>query len=199
VSSSPSLSKCGLPRLRRDMLTNSHLLLEYVGGGELFDRLVKHGKLHADEASQYFQQIISGVSYCHHFGIAHRDLKPENILIDHHNRVKVADFGLAALQQPGNLLRTSCGSPHYASPEIVSVSPFFFLPPYGIYQSPLNPSQFYLLLRAYFAPAGAELTDRESNITEQQQISGHAESSCTPYAQEDFHSMMKTQGHYYKK
>jgi serine/threonine-protein kinase HSL1 (negative regulator of Swe1 kinase) len=109
----------------RDKLTDSHLLLEYVGGGELFDRLVKHGKLQADEASQYFQQIISGVSYCHHFGIAHRDLKPENILIDHHNRVKVADFGLAALQQPGNLLRTSCGSPHYASPEIVSVSPSF--------------------------------------------------------------------------
>jgi serine/threonine protein kinase len=111
----------------RDKLTDSHLLLEYVGGGELFDRLVKHGKLQADEASQYFQQIISGVSYCHHFGIAHRDLKPENILIDHHNRVKVADFGLAALQQPGNLLRTSCGSPHYASPEIVSVSPFFHM------------------------------------------------------------------------
>jgi serine/threonine protein kinase len=159
----------------RNKLTNSHLLLEYVGGGELFDRLVKHGKLHADEASQYFQQIISGVSYCHHFGIAHRDLKPENILIDHHNRVKVADFGLAALQQPGNLLRTSCGSPHYASPEIVSVSPPFFLLPYDTYHSSLNLFQFYLLLRSHFAPTGAELINRESNITEQQQISGHAE------------------------
>jgi len=102
-------------------LMSRHLLLEYVGGGELFDRLVNLGRLGADEASQYFQQIISGVSYCHHFNIAHRDLKPENLLIDAHNRVKVADFGLAALQQPGRLLQTSCGSPHYASPEIVSV------------------------------------------------------------------------------
>jgi serine/threonine protein kinase len=103
--------------------TRRHLLLEYVGGGELFDRLVNEGRLHPDEASQYFQQIISGVSYCHNFNIAHRDLKPENLLIDGNNRVKVADFGLAALQQPGRLLDTSCGSPHYASPEIVSVSP----------------------------------------------------------------------------
>ena len=140
-----------LPRLRRAswQANPSHLLLEYVGGGELFDRLVKHGKLHADEASQYFQQIISGVSYCHHFGIAHRDLKPENILIDHHNRVKVADFGLAALQQPGNLLRTSCGSPHYASPEIVSVSPCSTLLSYEIDHTSFNPSQFYLLLLMY--------------------------------------------------
>ena len=79
------------------------------------------------------------MSYCHHFGIAHRDLKPENILIDHHNRVKVADFGLAALQQPGNLLRTSCGSPHYASPEIVSVSPLSTLLSYDIYHTLLSP------------------------------------------------------------
>jgi serine/threonine protein kinase len=105
-------------------------------------------------------------------------------LIDHHNRVKVADFGLAALQQPGNLLRTSCGSPHYASPENVSVSPS---------------SLVTYFLDTCIAPNGAELTDRESNITEQQQISGHAESSYTPYAQVDFHSTMRIQGHYFKK
>ena len=85
------------PILDELVLTRRHLLLEYVGGGELFDRLVNEGRLHPDEASQYFQQIISGVSYCHNFNIAHRDLKPENLLIDGNNRVKVADFGLAAV------------------------------------------------------------------------------------------------------
>lgn len=96
--------------------------MEYVEGGELFDYLVKRGKLHADEALHYFQQIISGVDYCHRFNICHRDLKPENLLLDKEKNIKIADFGMAALERGGQLLETSCGSPHYASPEIVAVS-----------------------------------------------------------------------------
>lgn len=95
--------------------------MEYVEGGELFDYLVKRGKLHADEALHYFQQIISGVDYCHRFNICHRDLKPENLLLDGEKNIKIADFGMAALERDNKLLETSCGSPHYASPEIVSV------------------------------------------------------------------------------
>ena len=96
--------------------------MEYVPGGELFDYLVRKGKLGADEALHYFQQIISGVDYCHRFNICHRDLKPENLLLDSERNIKIADFGMAALERSGKLLETSCGSPHYASPEIVSVS-----------------------------------------------------------------------------
>ncbi|EIW69671.1 hypothetical protein TREMEDRAFT_30370 [Tremella mesenterica DSM 1558] len=96
------------------------LILEYVEGGELFDYLVSKGRLHPDEASHYFQQIISAVDYCHRFNICHRDLKPENILLDANRNVKIADFGMAALEYKGKMLETSCGSPHYASPEIVS-------------------------------------------------------------------------------
>lgn len=99
-----------------------YLVLEYVEGGELFDYLVSQGRLHADEASRYFQQIIAGVDYCHRFNICHRDLKPENLLLDSEGNIKIADFGMAALEPSGRLLETSCGSPHYASPEIVMVS-----------------------------------------------------------------------------
>jgi serine/threonine protein kinase len=97
------------------------LILEYVAGGELFDYLVSKGRLRPPEARAYFRQIIFGLHYCHSFNICHRDLKPENLLLDGTKRiVKVADFGMAALQPSEKMLETSCGSPHYASPEIVS-------------------------------------------------------------------------------
>lgn len=69
------------------------MIMEYVSGGELFDYIVKHGKLKEYEARRFFQQIISGVDYCHRHMIVHRDLKPENLLLDHNLHVKIADFG----------------------------------------------------------------------------------------------------------
>ncbi|WFD19188.1 Transcription factor [Malassezia caprae] len=97
------------------------LVMEYVAGGELFDFLVARGRLPPNEARMYFRQIIFGVDYCHTFSICHRDLKPENLLLDGtRTTVKIADFGMAALQTTEKMLETSCGSPHYASPEIVS-------------------------------------------------------------------------------
>ncbi|KAG2736260.1 hypothetical protein G9P44_000350 [Scheffersomyces stipitis] len=97
-----------------------YLVLEYVEGGELFDLLVERGPLQEVEAIKYFRQIILGTAYCHALGICHRDLKPENLLLDAALNVKLADFGMAALESNGKLLETSCGSPHYAAPEIVS-------------------------------------------------------------------------------
>ncbi|KAF8317788.1 uncharacterized protein EI90DRAFT_3084997 [Cantharellus anzutake] len=99
-----------------------YLLLEYVEGGELFDHLVSKGRLPLQEALCYFKQIISGVDYCHQFNICHRDLKPENLLLNANRNIKIADFGMAALELHGGtgFLQTSCGSPHYASPEIVA-------------------------------------------------------------------------------
>ena len=68
----------------------------------------------------YLRQILAGVGYCHSLNICHRDLKPENILLTKTGQIKVADFGMAALHQgPGHKLETSCGSPHYAAPEVV--------------------------------------------------------------------------------
>jgi len=53
---------------------------------------------------------------------SHRDLKPENLLLDEKNNIKIADFGMASLQPEGSMLETSCGSPHYACPEVIRVS-----------------------------------------------------------------------------
>ncbi|WRT63695.1 uncharacterized protein IL334_000618 [Kwoniella shivajii] len=97
-----------------------YLIMEYVPGGELFDYLVKRGRLPISEALHYFQQIILAVDYCHRFNICHRDLKPENLLLDKDKNIKVADFGMAAWEAGERMLETSCGSPHYASPEIVA-------------------------------------------------------------------------------
>lgn len=100
--------------------TDIFMIMEYVSGGELFDYIVKHGKLKEYEAKRFFQQIISGVDYCHRHMIVHRDLKPENLLLDHNLHVKIADFGLSNMMMDGEFLRTSCGSPNYAAPEVIS-------------------------------------------------------------------------------
>ncbi|KAJ4902396.1 SNF1-related protein kinase 1.3 [Raphanus sativus] len=97
-----------------------YVVMEYVKSGELFDYIVEKGKLHEDEARYLFQQIISGVEYCHQNKIAHRDLKPENILLDTKCNIKIADFGLSNVMLDGHFLKTSCGSPNYAAPEVIS-------------------------------------------------------------------------------
>ncbi|CAI5454938.1 unnamed protein product [Caenorhabditis angaria] len=96
-----------------------YLLLEHVSGGELFDYLVRKGRLMSKEARKFFRQIISALDFCHAHNICHRDLKPENLLLDERNNIKVADFGMASLQVEGSMLETSCGSPHYACPEVI--------------------------------------------------------------------------------
>ncbi|RMD39206.1 hypothetical protein DV735_g5920, partial [Chaetothyriales sp. CBS 134920] len=96
-----------------------YLVLEYVQGGELFDYVSSNGALPEEEAVRLFRQIIAGLSHCHRYNICHRDLKPENILLDANRNVKLADFGMAALQPRDKWLNTSCGSPHYAAPEVI--------------------------------------------------------------------------------
>ncbi|OQV19619.1 5'-AMP-activated protein kinase catalytic subunit alpha-2 [Hypsibius exemplaris] len=100
--------------------TDIFMIMEYVSGGELFDYIVKHGRLKETEARRFFQQIISGVAYCHRHMVVHRDLKPENLLLDFKLNVKIADFGLSNMMMDGEFLRTSCGSPNYAAPEVIS-------------------------------------------------------------------------------
>ncbi|KAF2973503.1 hypothetical protein GQX73_g229 [Xylaria multiplex] len=95
------------------------MVLEYAGG-ELFDFIVSHGKLEEEQARRFFQQMICAVEYCHRHKVVHRDLKPENLLLDHQLNVKIADFGLSNIMTDGNFLKTSCGSPNYAAPEVIS-------------------------------------------------------------------------------
>ncbi|CAD5163841.1 unnamed protein product [Musa acuminata subsp. malaccensis] len=102
--------------------TKIYMVLEFVNGGELFDKILK-GKLSEEEGRRLFQQLIDAVSYCHDKGVYHRDLKPENVLVDAKGDIKISDFGLSALPQHlGNdgLLHTTCGSPNYIAPEVLS-------------------------------------------------------------------------------
>jgi len=95
------------------------LVLEYIEGGELFDYIVANRRLKEPEAIRFFRQVISAVEYCHSNLVIHRDLKPENLLLDADKNIKINDFGLSNLMNPGNFLETYCGSPLYSSPEII--------------------------------------------------------------------------------
>ncbi|XP_011071316.1 CBL-interacting serine/threonine-protein kinase 1-like [Sesamum indicum] len=100
-----------------------YMVLEYVNGGELFERIASKGKFTEAKGRKLFQQLIDGVSYCHNKGVFHRDLKLENVLIDASGSIKITDFGLSALPQhlrDDGLLHTTCGSPNYVAPEILS-------------------------------------------------------------------------------
>jgi 5'-AMP-activated protein kinase catalytic alpha subunit len=101
--------------------TKIYIILEFITGGELFDKIVHHGRLSEAEARRYFQQLIDGVDYCHSKGVYHRDLKPENLLLDSLGNMKISDFGLSALPEQGvSMLQTTCGTPNYVAPEVLS-------------------------------------------------------------------------------
>ncbi|KAG8708756.1 Protein kinase [Ceratobasidium sp. 394] len=102
--------------------TDIIMVIEFAGA-ELFDTLAKHGRLTEETARSIFQQLVSAVAHSHKYKVIHRDLKPENILIDWSGPVpdvKVIDFGLSNVMTDGDFLRTSCGSPCYACPEVIS-------------------------------------------------------------------------------
>lgn len=100
------------------------LVTEYVSGGDIYSLLERRGRVSEAEARNYFQQLISALEYCHSQAIVHRDLKPENLLLDSSSIIKLADFGLATHFQDGTHCLSSCGSPNYAAPEIVSCSAY---------------------------------------------------------------------------
>lgn len=104
--------------------------MQFAPGGELFDHIVKNQRLSEKESAKYLQQILSGVQYLHKFNIVHRyrminpylfrDLKPENLLLDDNCNIKIVDFGLSNTYKPNEQLKTACGSPCYAPPEMIA-------------------------------------------------------------------------------
>ncbi|XP_062401445.1 NUAK family SNF1-like kinase 2 [Sardina pilchardus] len=100
------------------------IVMEYASRGDLYDYLSQRQKIGEAEARHLFRQIVSAVHYCHRNGIVHRDLKLENILLDGDCNIKIADFGLSNLYHGDEYLQTFCGSPLYASPEIVNGRPY---------------------------------------------------------------------------
>ena len=96
------------------------IIMEYCENGELYEYIVEKRRLKEEESAYYYFQLINGLEYIHSKNIVHRDLKPENLLITKDNILKIIDFGLCNYHDINNLLSTPCGSPSYASPEMVS-------------------------------------------------------------------------------
>ena len=93
--------------------------MEYASNGELFDYIVSQTRIKEQEACKIFQQVIAGIEYIHKLNVVHRDLKPENLLLDHNHQIKIVDFGLSNTYKDKELLKTACGSPCYAAPEMI--------------------------------------------------------------------------------
>ena len=96
------------------------IIMEYCEKGELYEYIVEKRRLKEEESAYYYFQLINGLEFIHSKNIVHRDLKPENLLITNDNILKIIDFGLCNYHDINNLLSTPCGSPSYASPEMVS-------------------------------------------------------------------------------
>ncbi|CAM8906914.1 unnamed protein product [Rhodiola kirilowii] len=108
----------------KEVLTPTHLaiVMEYAAGGELFERICNAGRFSEDEARYFFQQLISGVNYCHSLQICHRDLKLENTLLDGSPapRLKICDFGYSKSSLLHSRPKSTVGTPAYIAPEVLS-------------------------------------------------------------------------------
>ncbi|XP_078435932.1 serine/threonine-protein kinase SAPK10-like isoform X2 [Wolffia australiana] len=118
-----SLRHPNIVRFKEVILTPTHLaiVMEYASGGELFERICKSGRFSEDEARYFFQQLISGVSYCHSMEVCHRDLKLENTLLDGSfaPRLKICDFGYSKSSLLHSQPKSTVGTPAYIAPEVL--------------------------------------------------------------------------------
>ncbi|XP_037611310.1 myosin light chain kinase, smooth muscle-like isoform X1 [Sebastes umbrosus] len=99
------------------------MVMEYIAGGELFERIVDDNFEHTEPTSaRYMQQILEGMQYVHKQNIVHLDLKPENIVcVDTTGtRIKIIDFGLASELEEGKPLMVMHGTPEFVAPEVIS-------------------------------------------------------------------------------
>lgn len=100
-----------------------HLVLPFLEGGELFEKIKSKGLYRESDARPVMRQFFSALEYIHAKNIVHRDLKPENLLLaskSNNSDLMIADFGLATvLESPEQKLYSRCGSPGYVAPELL--------------------------------------------------------------------------------
>ncbi|XP_031767470.2 uncharacterized protein LOC113519810 isoform X2 [Galleria mellonella] len=98
------------------------LVMDYLWGGELFDRIVEEEHIKEVDVVPYVRQICEALDYLHSHKIAHLDLKPENIicLSPNSRQVKIIDFGLARVLEEGHITRAIYGTRDYVAPEVLN-------------------------------------------------------------------------------
>lgn len=99
-----------------------HLVLSYLDGGELFERIKSRHVYQEKTAMSVMKNMLEALRYMHANNVVHRDLKPENLILaskDNDYDLRIADFGLASFVKEGELLKLRCGSPGYVAPEIL--------------------------------------------------------------------------------
>jgi serine/threonine protein kinase len=101
-----------------------YLVMEYCERGELYEFLGNYGVMSLPFVARAFKQITEAICFIHSRDVVHRDLKPENILLDRDMNARLADFGLCQTNANRRLLETPCGSPFYASPEVLAQRPY---------------------------------------------------------------------------
>ena len=98
---------------------SSFIVMELVEGRDLLSLLQERGRLGLDETLDILGQVAAALDHAHASGVVHRDVKPANVMIEPSGQVKVMDFGIAKVEQGGNLTATGLimGTPNYMSPE----------------------------------------------------------------------------------
>ena len=102
------------------------IIMEYVPGGTVRDRLREYGAFSAEDAESVLRDVANALGYAHRRGIVHRDVKPENVFLDQRTgRALLSDFGIARRIEgdvPITLLGAALGTPQYMSPEQIDGS-----------------------------------------------------------------------------
>ncbi|KAJ2129274.1 Cell cycle serine/threonine-protein kinase cdc5/MSD2, partial [Coemansia sp. RSA 788] len=97
-----------------------YMLMELCTSRTLHDLLQKRKRLSEFEARYFLAQLTRGIAALHEARIVHRDIKHSNLLLDHHNRIKIADFGLSTiLETDADRKKSFLGTPNFLAPELV--------------------------------------------------------------------------------